>query len=487
MAKSPDLNYVTEYPSVEQPHFVTDYAETAGKNDGWLAGLLLFSLIFGPRAINPGLLPPIRSADGVVILLVAIRWAKSSWIGRGFLFAPANRIFSGFMLMLAFFLVFSTIINIAAGLYSFFIKDFFQPIVFIRMALIAAVMASFRFGEKQLKQLVIVLLVISLMLIALAFAQKYIYWRVSGLVERLYGIQWTELTVGERVGKRVGGTFGNSNVFSLCLVMLSAVSLSIALNMKRLWRLLAMVTFVGLGLAVLVGTASRTGVLALVMVSGILLLLSFHGKSRVPAFIFMILLFVVLSLFLEHAQELPLHPRIKELVGEGGPIKTINEKLHVRYTMWQERWGEIKESPIWGQGERKMYRQLADNGYVVMLLRMGVIGLSVYLFMLFSLLVRGKRALRIEERRFQRTLLLASFMVLINHTIFELTGDFFWNVEYSAIFAAFMGLLCGLSAQARLEQDYLVYYDYEYATEAETYQTTADPLAGGQHDAYEHI
>jgi O-antigen ligase len=365
------------------------------------------------------------------------------------------------MLMLAFFLAFSTIINIAAGLHSFFIKDFFQPMVFIRMALIAAVMASFRFGEKQIKQLVIVMLVISLLLIALAFAQKYIYWRVSGLVERLYGVQWTELTVSERVGKRVGGTFGNSNVFSLCLV--------------------------GLGLAVLVGTASRTGVLALVMVSGILLLLSFHGKSRVPAIIFMILLFVVLSLFLEHAQELPLHPRIKELVGEGGPIKTINEKLHVRYTMWQERWGEIKESPIWGQGERKMYRQLADNGYVIMLLRMGVIGLSVYLFMLFSLLVRGKRALRIEERRFQRTLLLVAFIVLINHMIFELTGDFFWNVEYSAIFAAFMGLLCGLSAQARLEQDYLVHYDYEYATEAETYQTTADPLAGGQHDAYEHI
>lgn len=429
-----------------------------GKRDGWLATLLLFSLIFGPRAAPLALLPPMRFADIIIILLLVSRWIKSSRLYGGFVFSYRNRIFSRFMLIMAFVLLFSTIINIVGGRYPFFIKDFYPPIVFIRMIFIAAIMASFNFGEKQIKQLATGLLIISLMSVILAFIQKFRYWYVSGLVERLYAIEWIRLETGG-IGARVGGTFGNPNLFGLCLVMLAVVSLAIAINMKGLTRLLAIGTFAGLGAAVPITTGSRTAVIAFVMVTGILILLSLRSRSRIPAAVFMILMLGTFVFVRTHLRELPLLPRTVEIIGGGGQTRTINEGLHARYLLWQDSLREAKQSILWGVGMSKLGRQLTDNGYIITLLRTGIIGLGVYLLMLLSLFIRGIKALHIEKRPFQRTVLLMSFIVLINHMIFELTGDFFWSVQYSAIFAAFMGLLCSLSRQA-LDENYYQGEDY---------------------------
>lgn len=429
-----------------------------GKRDGWLAALLLFSLIFGPRAAPLGLLPPMRFADIIILFLLVSRWIKSSRLYGGFVFSYRNRIFSRFMLIMAFVSLFSTMINIAGGRYSLFIKDFYPPIVFIRMIFIAAIMASFNFGEKQIKQLATGLLIISLMSIILAFIQKFRYWYVSGLVERFYAIEWIRLETGG-IGGRVGGTFGNPNLFGLCLVMLAVVSLAIAINMKGLTRLLAIGTFAGLGAAIPITTGSRTAVIAFVMVTGILILLSLRGRSRIPAAVFMILMLVTFVFVRTHLRELPLLPRTIEIIGGGGQTRTINEGLHARYLLWQSSLREAKQSIIWGVGTSKLGEQLTDNGYIITLLRTGIIGLGVYLLMLLSLFIRGIKALHIEKRPFQRTVLLMSFIVLINHMIFELTGDFFWSVQYSAIFAAFMGLLCSLSRQA-LDENYYQGEDY---------------------------
>jgi len=429
-----------------------------GKRDGWLAALLFFSLIFGPRTPARVLLPPMRFADIVIVLLVLSRWIKSTRLYGGFVFSYRNRLFSRFMLVIALLLLFSTMINVAAGRYPFFIKDFYQPIVFIRMIFIAAIMASLNFGEKQIKQLATGLLIISLMSTVLAFIQKFRYWYVAGFVERFYTIEWTRLKTGA-MWARAGGTFGNPNLFSLCLVMLAVVSLAIAINTKGLRRLLATGTFAGLGVAVLITSASRTAVIAFVMVTGILILLSLRGRSRVAAAVFMILMFGTFVFVRTHFRELPLHPRTIEIIGGDQQLRTINERLHARYLLWQRSLKEAKESIVFGVGMSKLGWQLTDNGYIIMLLRTGIIGLGVYLLMLLSLFIRGIKALRIEKRPYQRTVLLMSFIVLINHMIFELTGDFFWSVQYGAIFAAFMGLLCSLSRQA-LDENYYQGEDY---------------------------
>ncbi|MDH4238383.1 MAG: O-antigen ligase family protein [Phycisphaerae bacterium] len=428
-----------------------------GKYDGWLAVLLLFSLIFGPRTKPVGMLPPMRSADIIIILLVISRWIRSKQLYGGFVFSYRNRIFSWFMLALAFLLLFSTMINVAVGRYPFFIKDLYQPIVFIRMILIASIAASFYFGDRQVKQFSMGIIIISLMSVVLAFFQRFRFWYVSGLVERFYTIEWTRLEeMG--IGARVVGTFGNPNQFGLCLVMLAAVSLAISINMKGFRRLLAIGTFVSLGLAVLMTTASRTALIALFMITAISLLLSLRGKAIIPVLLLTLLVFSILIFIRIYADTLPLNPRIKDMIGVSDG-KSMSSVLYARYLLWERSIREVKESIVFGVGISKTIYQTTDNGYIIMLLRTGIIGLIIYISMLSALFIRGIKALHIEKRPFQRTVLLTSFIVLINHMIFELTGDFFWNVETSAILAAFIGLLCGSSIQS-LEENY--YQNQQY-------------------------
>ena len=55
------------------------------------------------------------------------------------------------------------------------------------MIIVAAITASLDFEEKQVKQFVASILIISIMSAILAFIQKYNrYWYVSGLVEQIY-------------------------------------------------------------------------------------------------------------------------------------------------------------------------------------------------------------------------------------------------------------------------------------------------------------
>jgi O-antigen ligase len=433
-----------------------DSLVNVGKYDGWLAFLLLFSLIFGPRTKPAGMLPPMRSADIIILLLVICRWIRSKQLYGGFIFSYRNRIFSWFMLALAFLLLFSTIINVAIGRYDFFIKDLYQPIVFIRMILIAAIAASLYFGERQVKQFAIGILIISLMSVVLAFIQRFRFWYVSGLVERFYAVTWTHLEE-KGIGARVVGTFGNPNQFGLYLVMLAAVSLAIAINMKGLIKLLAVVSFVSLSLAVLITTASRTALIALFMITVLSLLLSLRGKAIIPVLLLAILMLGVFIFVRIYADTLPLNPRVKGIIGVGDG-KSMSSILYARYRLWERSMREAKKSIILGVGISKIIYQTTDNGYLMMLLRTGIAGLSIYISMLAALFIRGIKALHIEKRPFQRTVLLTSFIVLINHMIFELTGDFFWSVETSAIFSVFIGLLCGSSMQS-LEENY--YQDEE--------------------------
>jgi O-antigen ligase len=396
------------------------------------------------------------------------RWIKSKRLYGKFLFSHRSRTFSWLMLGLAITLVVSTLLNIAAGRYGFFVKDLYQPIVFFRMIIIAAIMASFNFGEKQVKQFVVIILIISLMSALLAFLQKFKYWYVSGPVELMYAIEWTRLETGATTA-RVGGTFGNANYFGLCLVMLAAVCLAAAINIKGLTRLLAITTYVSLGAAVLITTASRTAVIALFIITGISILLSMRGRSKIPALFIMIIVMGVIFFVLTHLEDLPLSTRVRDIVGRPERAKTINASLHARYIMWEDSLARAKENILLGEGMSKMRLQLTDNGYIITLLRVGIIGLGIYLSLLLLLFTRGIKALHIEKRPFQRTLLLTSFVVLINHMTFEITGDFFWSVQYGAIFAAFMGLLCGLSRKALDEYYYQGEEYYEDADEKEIF------------------
>jgi O-antigen ligase len=379
------------------------------------------------------------------------------------------------MLALIFIMCFSTVINYATGRNPVFIKDLWTPISFIRMILIAAIMASFNFGEKQIKQFAKGVLIISLMSVILAFIQRFRSWYVSGFVERFYGIEWTLLKeIG--MGTRVVGTFGNPNAFGGNLAMLSATILAFAINIKGVTRYFSLAVFIGLGAAILVTTSSRTALFGYLAVSGISLVLSLRRGSRFPAFLAMIVIIGTIMFVREHAQELSLHQRVQEILTGQGET-SLRESFEARLGIWVNNLRMAKDSLLWGVGPTKSVETTADNGYVFMLVRLGIFGLLIYLLMLLGLFMRGIRAFYHELSPHKKAIMLAATMVLVNHTVFEITGEFFWNIKYGAVLSAFLGILCGMSRQIKDEKS--LFDSYEQS--AQTYfEETTDHLPEGE-------
>ncbi len=455
MAESVNSDYMTEDMPENEQYFTTDYSESEGRNDGWWAAFLVFAIIFGPQTRAFAVLPPIRFADFLIVFLLATRWLKALRLYGGFLFSPRTRPYSVSMLALIFIMCFSMVINYATGRNPVLIKDLWTPTSFIRMILIAAIMASFNFGEKQIKQFAKGVLIISLMSVILAFMQRFISWYVSGFVERFYGIEWTRLE-GIGIGTRVVGTFGNSNHFGGSLAMLSALILAFTINIKGLTRYFSLAVFIGLGAAILITTASRTALFGYLTVSGISLVLSLRRGSRFPAFLAMIVIVGAIMFVREHAYALPLHQRIRDILT--GQETSLREGYETRLGMWIDNLRMAKDSLFWGMGPTKSLVATVDNGYVFMLIRLGIFGLLIYLLMLFCLLMRGIRAFFHELNPHKKAIMLGTTMVLVNHAVFEVTGDFFWGIKYGALFAAFMGLLCGMSRDTLDEIDQPLYY-----------------------------
>jgi hypothetical protein len=127
--------------------------------------------------------------------------------------------------------------------------------------------------------------------------------------------------------------------------------------------------------------------------------------------------------------------------------------------MWIDNLRMAKDSLFLGVGPTKSFVTTVDNGYIYMLVRLGIFGLLIYLLMLLCLLMRGIRAFFHEQNPHKKAIMLGTTMVLVNHAVFEITGEFFWNIKYGAVLAAFLGILCGMSRQIMDEKSLFDNYE----------------------------
>jgi O-antigen ligase len=423
------------------------------KNDGWWAAFLLMCIVFGPRTSPGSALPPMRLSDFIVFFMLISRWRKTWACYGGFLFSPRVRLFSVFMFILAGILTFSTILGTLGSRYPFYIKNFFIPLVFIQSAVIAAITATFSFGPKQTVQFVKGMLFISAIASVFSLVQRFTPYLLSGFVERFYAIDYESLEIAtEGSGSRVVGTFGNPNVWGACLVMLGSVSIPAFIYMKGAIKLMALTVYMTSGLAIFFTTGSRTSVIALMAVSMFAIMFSFRGKAIIWVLIAVLFLFPFFIWLRANVDLLPVNPRMKDFIrGE----QTINEGLASRYELWRSSLDAIEGSYIFGVGGThfiRQSRQLSDNGYIMTLLRMGIIGLGVYLLMLIRLLFRGCMAFLREKESHIQCIMLLSLTILVCHMLFEIVADFFFSVQYTAVFGVFMGLLCS-SLRASTDAD----------------------------------
>jgi len=437
---------------VAYPQQMTWYAEPTagvGRYDGWMAAFLLWMLVFGPSTAPSPSLPPIRSVDFLILILLISRWLKTSQLHGGFIFSRRMRAFSLPILWIALIGTIATAAQVASGQYIFFLKDYFQPIAMVRMVIIAAIMGSYDFNERHIQQFMKGLLIVSIATAALALVQRFYPHLLAGFIERYYAIDVRRLEI-EMTGTqaRVLGTLGNPNVFAGFIVILAAGALAIAIYSKRLMRLVALATYFALVVAEVIATASRTGIVALVVVTCFSLLISMQGRARWSA---LMIMFLMLSAFLTLRKQVAdfsfINPRTRELLtGQEG---AVSGGIESRYRLWQRSWDEAKTSLVIGTGFKKMAVHITDNGYLFTLMASGILGALAYVGMFVVLFGRGIRAFFREQDRTRRMMLSATVMGLVTMAIFELTGEFFWNIGYGAIASALLGLLCAGTSRER--------------------------------------
>ncbi len=340
-----------------------------GKYDGWWASFFLFAIIFGPETKAFDVLPPIRFVDFVIVVLLVLKWAHSLRSREGFLFSPGVRMLNVYLFTLAFLVLLSILINTGAGGISYSVKNFFFPIAMIRLALIATIMASFNFGDRQVRQFAKGILLLSTISVILAFAQKFRPWSVSGLVETFYAVDWRRLDIQTKgVASRTVGTFGNPNHFSLCLVVLVVGSLAITVTRQGILRLFGLMSYMCLGAALLITTGSRTGFIAYILITGILLVLSLKGRGKILVAGLMVFMVILFTFVYANIDQLPINPRMKAVLG-AGEGRSLDRAMQSRYALWRDGLREARRSLLLGVGASKTVIQTTDNGYIMMLRR----------------------------------------------------------------------------------------------------------------------
>lgn len=458
---------------LQQNESYTDYIDcydpepvysSIGKRDGWIAVILLASIIFGPRTDAGASLPPMRFSDIIIFFLIISRWIKTRKLYGGFVFSRRIKLFSVFMVSLAGVLFFSTFVNAANGRYPFFIKDYFITLVFIRGILVAAIVASLHFSEKQIRQFVTGILVLTSLAAVLSFVQKFIPHLLAGVVQRYYAVEYEDVAI-KTTGtlSRVVGTMGNANLWGALQVVLGCVSISAFLNVKGILKIISFGVYILMVMSVIITTASRSGVIALLAVSGLSVILSLKGHGKIWVLLGGILLIIMFFFVRNNVDSLPINPRMQDMLrGE----ETIHRGLANRFGVWARSLDAVKGSFIMGTGASRSVYQLSDNGYIMTLLRTGLIGLGVYLAMLSALFIRGFKAIIIVKGSYMQAMILMPLMVLVAHVLYEVVADFFYQVDYMAMVAFFLGLLCSMSRESLDERDQSAYY-YEGVEEVQ--------------------
>lgn len=449
-----ETDYECQQAQVEE--IWVDY-EYRTRNDGWMLSFMFFSIAFGPELRIGAANFPVRFVDFVILFFFLKRWMNLRSFYGGLLFSARVKLFSGFIFTLTFLMLVSLGINTAVGATPFVIRDFFWPIIFVRMTLIAAITGSANFGPHQVRQFGIGLLVISLLNILLAMDQKFGLFGLQGITMRFYGLTYEQTEEQLQRGlefSRVSGSFGNTNVFGGILDMLSGLLLAIAINTRRFLRIFSIIVYLLLGFTILFSTASRTGLVVFVMITGLGITLSMRPGSRLSALTFTILALSILFILRGFLANLPLNPRIAQALGGGAESMTV--AISGRFYLWTASLQRAAESPLIGVGPSKIlgWEQLTDNGYLMMLMRLGILGLLTYVIMLISIFIRSTRILIKESRPWQKAILLGCVLAFVTHMLFEITGDFLWRTRYNEFFAAVAGMICGAACQLRIESDF---------------------------------
>ncbi|MCT2535120.1 O-antigen ligase family protein [Aquibacillus koreensis] len=127
--------------------------------------------------------------------------------------------------------------------------------------------------------------------------------------------------------------------------------------------------------------------------------------------------------------------RVRESLESVGSFKS-------RYDYWEINKEKFMQSPILGVGPMKQSLSFADNNYLYLLARYGVIGLLIYGVFLFYVYIKTFRiALRKETVIEKRIIASAINAIIVAYAVMAYVAESFFNIESMIVFFFLLGLL----------------------------------------------
>lgn len=222
-------------------------------------------------------------------------------------------------------------------------------------------------------------------------------------------------SLGGPATKRILGTMGNPNINAILFSFFVIYFMPFLTNIKWHWGKL----FFFLALAMLLMTQSRTCMLAFVIFFPVYLILKkVKWITTIKLLVFITLTLIVVKL----ADEYSLN-----YVSDAKFNVVENGSLRGRLEVWTELGKMILEKPIFGYGINKNYfyehNLYAENEYILITWRYGIIGLFFYLIMLFGPLVYYRKKWLVDRSSMSMIYLMIVILFGINALTNTPTSD----------------------------------------------------------------
>ena len=269
-------------------------------------------------------------------------------------------------------------------------------------------------------------------------------------LQLLYAIGELRLLRMELISEqgRSTGFFSNPNTYAFMLLLLGLPSISLfQLTMKRSYLVLGVLVFVTILL-----TASRTGLILLALV-----LIVFCVASRKLGYMAALAAiccgaYFTLGILVETDLVCEWSPYLNELLvrvhgaihGESFDVQSINS-FHERLLIWDRTLEWYHLNPVLGSGPlREEIHSFADNYYVYLLSRYGLVGLALYVVFSLYVLAASLSAI-VSGRRPLREWGIVTLAALLAVNVANYTIDAFLTVPIGPILLLYAGYLTCLA------------------------------------------
>jgi O-antigen ligase len=439
------------------PEYIEDFnnaqVRAEKSRDGFWLGVLFFFLIFGPKTPAFAVLPPIRSADFVIVILFFKYWIRSTSEPGSFLFNRNIKFVVLSLIILASVITFSSAISIVTRPEYASLKDFYVGLVLFRCVMVAWIVCSCRLTDSQIRMLLYMIFFVAILHTAMMFFNRIWPDEVARFTELLYASD-IERVLGQ---VRNVGKWNNPNFAGLFINLLALSGLVLFVCRGGIWGLLGLAVYISGALQILTLVASRTAFMVYVLNSIIIVI--FAPKRRLHLLVLLPLGFILGAMFIAfYSYIFEISTRMDVVLG--GDVGEINTAMLSRYELWKLSLRYASESPVFGIGAAKMfYGRAVDNGYLYALLRTGIVGAFFYILFLVVVMFKSFSNITSNKDVYIKGLSLFAFVVVFQHLLYEMTADFFWAPDYNVVFGFFIGLICNpylRGTQARIDNNYIL-------------------------------